>query len=118
VIDLTIPEVAAALQVSVRTVRREIDAGRLAAVKVRRLVRIPPHELDAYRSRQRIHACPSAATAKAGKLEFSTLGVGLAARLGPGRMRSTSSGSPATGSPIIELAARRGTASRKRSSAG
>ena len=76
--DLTIPEVAAALQVSTRTVRREIDAGNLVAVKVRRLVRIPPHELDAYRSRQRLRQCQSTSAAiRGGSISRSSQGDAL-----------------------------------------
>jgi len=53
---LTIQEVADRLRVSVRTVEREIAAGKLRAVKVRRLTRILEPELQGYISR----ACLSA----------------------------------------------------------
>jgi excisionase family DNA binding protein len=53
---LTIQEAADRLRVSVRTVEREIAAGKLRAFKVRRLTRIPEPELQGYISR----ACLSA----------------------------------------------------------
>lgn len=45
---LTIPEVAALLKVTKQTVRREIDAGRLGYVKVRRTIRIPASAYTSY----------------------------------------------------------------------
>ena len=44
---LTIPQAAATLQVSARTLRRLVDAGALPAVRVGRLVRIDPADLAA-----------------------------------------------------------------------
>jgi len=45
---LTIKEVAATLGASVKTVRREIDAGELPAVRIGRLIRVRPVDLRAY----------------------------------------------------------------------
>jgi excisionase family DNA binding protein len=45
---LTVREAAARLSVNERTIRREIHAGRLPALKVAGAVRIDPDELEAY----------------------------------------------------------------------
>lgn len=45
---LKLPEVAKRLRVSKRTLEREIERGRLAAVKIGRSVRIAPAALAAY----------------------------------------------------------------------
>lgn len=45
---LTIPDVAAYLQVSQKTVRRSIEAGDLPAAKLGALWRIRPTDLDDY----------------------------------------------------------------------
>lgn len=45
---LTIPEVAAALRVSRRTVEREIAAHRIRVVRIGRRVLVTAKELDAY----------------------------------------------------------------------
>jgi excisionase family DNA binding protein len=45
---LTLDEVAKLLKVHVKTVRREIDAGRLASVKVRRSIRVTASEFAKY----------------------------------------------------------------------
>ena len=116
---LTIAEAATRLRVSLRTLKREIAEGAIATVTIRGCVRILAADLDAYlNARRRTHPCPSVATAKAGRPECSTWGIGLSARLGPGRTRSSTSAAPAPPSPIVELAAHRATRSRKRSTAG
>jgi excisionase family DNA binding protein len=45
---LTIDDVARALGVSTRTVRRWIQSGQLVAHRIRRVVRIAPADLDAF----------------------------------------------------------------------
>jgi excisionase family DNA binding protein len=45
---LTIDEVAQALGVSTRTVRRWIKSGQLVAHRMRRMVRIAPADFDAF----------------------------------------------------------------------
>jgi excisionase family DNA binding protein len=45
---LTVPEVADSLQVSIRTIRREIASGRLSVIRISRLIRISPAALAAY----------------------------------------------------------------------
>lgn len=115
---LTYAAAAELAGVSVRTIKREVADGRLVPVRIRGCVRILASDLQAYLETRRAPACPSDVTAKAGKRACSTLGVGLAELLGPGRTRSSSSAAPATGSTIVELAGHRATASRKRSSAG
>ncbi|MBX3704006.1 MAG: helix-turn-helix domain-containing protein [Steroidobacteraceae bacterium] len=55
---LTLDEVAEYLQCSVRTIRREIGAGRLRAVRIRHLTRIDPADLAAYIAGQRERAWP------------------------------------------------------------
>jgi excisionase family DNA binding protein len=45
---LTPSEVADQLQVSLRTVRRLIDTGKISALRVGRLIRIRPAALEAY----------------------------------------------------------------------
>lgn len=53
---LTIGEVATRLRLSVRTVRRKIDAGEIEAVKVGVLVRIAPEAVLAYKQMLRTTA--------------------------------------------------------------
>lgn len=45
---LTLPQVAARLQVSLSTVRRLITAGSLKAVRIGRSLRVRPEDLAAY----------------------------------------------------------------------
>lgn len=54
---LTLREVAGALQVSERTIRRLINQGDLAGFKVgdRGQVRVKSEDLEAYLERQRVH---------------------------------------------------------------
>lgn len=70
---LTIDAVAAMLDVSPRTVQREIDAGAISTVRVRRLVRIDADEAQAYIARQtntrRSPPCPSTSAATAGTID-------------------------------------------------
>jgi excisionase family DNA binding protein len=61
---LTLSEAATRLRVSPSTVRREIADGRLAAVRVRRRILVSPAAIEQY-----LAACPSAATATAGRSE-------------------------------------------------
>lgn len=117
-LPLTYAQAAACVGVSVRTIKREVADGHLVPVRIRGCVRILASDLQTYLQARRIPACPSDDTAKDGRLASSTLGVGLAALLGPGRTRSSSSAAPATASTIVELAEHRATRSRKRSSAG
>jgi excisionase family DNA binding protein len=55
---LTLREVADALQVSERTIRRLVDRGDLSGFKVgdRGQVRVKCEDLEAYLERQRVHA--------------------------------------------------------------
>jgi len=55
---LTLREVADALQVSERTIRRLVNRGDLAGFKVgdRGQVRVKSEDLEAYLERQRVHA--------------------------------------------------------------
>jgi excisionase family DNA binding protein len=48
----TLDEVAAMLKVSIKTVRRLIDDGKLKAIKIRGQLRIKQSDLDDYLSRQ------------------------------------------------------------------
>ena len=66
---LTPSAFAAQLQVSARTVRREIADGRLAAVRIRGLLRIEPAEAARYIAAAREAACQSGGTATDGKFE-------------------------------------------------
>jgi excisionase family DNA binding protein len=45
---LNVPEVADRLQVSIRTIRREIAQGRLRVLRIGRLIRITPAALETY----------------------------------------------------------------------
>lgn len=45
---LTVTEVAETLSISEKTVRRLIDAGELPVIKLGRLVRIDPRDLDRF----------------------------------------------------------------------
>ena len=70
---LTIDAVAAMLDVSPRTVQREIDAGAISTVRVRRLVRIDAAEAQAYIARQttrKKQPCPSTSAVTAGIIDF------------------------------------------------
>lgn len=70
---LTIDAIAAMLDVSPRTVQREIDAGAIATVRVRRLVRIDADEAQAYIARQttrRSPPCPSTNAVIAGTIDY------------------------------------------------
>jgi len=70
---LTIEALAAMLDVSPRTVQREIDAGAISTVRVRRLVRIDDDEAKAYIARQttrRSPPCPSTSAATAGTIDY------------------------------------------------
>jgi len=62
---LTLQEAAARLRVSTRTVKREIAAGRLQSVRIRRLVRVPEASLRVYLAT----ACRSANETTVGKSE-------------------------------------------------
>lgn len=64
---LTLRDAARALQVSERTLRREIADGRLRAVRLRSLYRIRPEDLATYLAEHA--ACPSATSATAGKFD-------------------------------------------------
>lgn len=66
---LTLAQVANRLQVSARTVRREIDDGRLPAARVRGIMRIDPADLAVYFEEQKA-ACRSAATEIAGRSDY------------------------------------------------
>jgi excisionase family DNA binding protein len=50
---LTLAQVAEHLQCSDRTVRREIAAGRLAAIRIRGMLRVAPDDLAVYLSRSK-----------------------------------------------------------------
>jgi len=116
---LTIAEVAAHLRVSDRTVKREIAAGELKAIRIRGCIRIAPSDLDTYLHKRRITpSCPSDVTAKAGRRVSGTLGVRLKELLGPGRTRSSSSVVSVRDSKIVALDDHRSTRLRKRSSGG
>ena len=111
--DLTVEECAASAKVSPKTIRREIKDGRLKAAPIRGCIRIRREDWEEYRRQ-----CRSENTAEAGKFEFNTAGLDLAKLLGPGRTRSRSSASCASGSRIVSLDERRATRSRKPSRAG
>ena len=113
---LTLHEAAARARVSIKTLGREIAAGKLSVLRIRGCTRILAADLDAYLTSAR--RCLSAATAPNSRPECSSLGVGLAALLGlDGTLRS-GRGATARRSTIIALDARRPTASKKPSSAG
>ena len=57
-LPISLPEAAAMLRVSPRTIQREIDDGRLSAVKIRRTWRIDPAEFQRYRETL---SCPTVA---------------------------------------------------------
>ena len=61
---LTLREIAESLQVSERTIRRLVNRGDLAGVKVgdRGQVRVKSEDLEAYLERQRVHADGQTAT--------------------------------------------------------
>jgi excisionase family DNA binding protein len=50
---LTFADVAEQLQVSLRTVRRLVDAGELAVIRIGRAVRIDPRDLERFLAGQR-----------------------------------------------------------------
>lgn len=50
---LTYADVAAQLQVSLRTVRRLADAGELAVIRIGRAVRVDPRDLERFLAGQR-----------------------------------------------------------------
>lgn len=54
---LTIDEAAYALRVSPRTVRRQIAAGALTPVRIGRLIRIAPEDLDHFIADGKSHKC-------------------------------------------------------------
>lgn len=103
---LTLPAAADALGLSRRTLEREIAAGRLAVVQIRRAVRVAQSDIDGYiqRSRRyRMPACPSENVVTFGtsvsRSPASALSAALDAAL-PGRTRSRSKHrSAATTSP-------------------
>lgn len=99
--------------VSERTVRREISAGRITPVRVRRRVTITRAELERYQ-RENL-ACQSDATDEAGRYDLPSLGDPLAELLEHRRqMRKAGSGAPAKGSNVVPLDSRRVTQSAKR----
>ena len=104
----TIEQCAKKADVSVSTIKRDILEGKLVATRIRSRVRIAAQDWEDYKKK-----CRSVPTEEAGKFGFNTLGVGLAARLGATRTPRNTSGASSSRSPIIELAARRGTPSRK-----
>jgi excisionase family DNA binding protein len=105
---LTIEQCAKLADVSVSTIKRDILEGKLVPTRIRGAVRIAPQDWEEY-----LRKCRSVPTVEAGKFGFNTLGVGLAARLASTATRRSTSGGSSSRSPIIELAARRGTPSRK-----
>lgn len=66
---LTIHEVADLLRASPRTVDREIAAGRLGIVRIRRRRLIEAAELDRYIAENRVRECQSDSVAIAGKFD-------------------------------------------------
>ena len=113
---LAIPQAAAEIGVSAKTLRREIADGRIPIVRARSRVLVLRSDLTAYLEARR--KCQSAATVAPGKPAFSPPGRGLAELLRLARTRSSGRGAPAGGSRIIVLAERRPIHSKKRSSAG
>lgn len=59
---LTLREVAEALQVSEKTIRRLVSRGELVGFKVgdRGQLRVKSEDLEAYLERQRVHVCSQA----------------------------------------------------------
>lgn len=112
---LTIGEAAQRLGVSTRTVRREIAAGRLVVIKIRGCVRIASEDLDQYIRGSR---CQSVATVEDMRPAYSLPADDLADLLGLTATRRSGRRAPDSGSMIVELAERRATRSRRRSTAG
>lgn len=71
---LTISDAARELQVSERTIRREIADGRLRAVRLRSLYRIRPEDWQAYLATQPA-ACPSDKSATDGRFASALAAV-------------------------------------------
>lgn len=113
---LDIPAAAATLDVSERTIRREIAAGRLAVVKIRGRIKLHPAELSRYITDNT--TCRSAAEAPASKSACSLPVVGLRELLRIDGMRRSSRPAIASESQIIALAERRASGSKKPSNAG
>lgn len=109
----TLQECADKVRVSVKTLQRDVAAGRLVTTRIRGRVRIAPSDWEAY-----LKQCRSVATVRDGKSEFSTGGAGLAKLLRLDRTPFRSRGGSGSVPQIVELDARRATASKKRSSAG
>ena len=113
---LDIPAAAATLDVSERTVRREIAAGRLAVVKIRGRIKLHPAEITRYIAANT--TCRSAAEAPATKSACSLPVVGLRELLRIGATRRSSRLATASESQIIAVADRRASGSTKPSSVG
>lgn len=109
----TFAELAARVDVSEKTLKRDAAEGKLVTTRIRGRVRIAPQDWEDYLQR-----CRSAATARDGKSEFSTAGVGLAKLLRLDKTPLRLKAGSASGSTIIELDERRATRSKKQSSAG
>jgi excisionase family DNA binding protein len=109
----TVEQVAAKLDVSPKTIRREIAAGKLVPTRIRSAVRIAPADFEEYKK-----ACRSVATARDGKYDFSTGDVDLAGLLRLDQMHSSSKrhggGRQTTPAQVVPLRTR----SRKLSTAG
>jgi excisionase family DNA binding protein len=89
---LTLPEVAEHLSCSVRTVEREIAAGRLPVLRVRGLRRVDPGDLAAYLAQSRRVQCQSASDTSDGKSEYrSAMVAALSALSQPEPPRPTRS---------------------------
>lgn len=118
----TLAQAAERLNVSIKTVRREIADGRLKVTPVRGCDRIDQLDLESYKREQRRAReetrCQSVAMEKDGKSAFSLPGSALAKLLGIAATPSSSNESSGEGSPIVSLEERRATRSRKPSHAG
>lgn len=110
---LTIEDCAKLGRVSARTIRREIAAGKLSAKRLRGKVIILPAAWEEY-----LQQCPSVATVRDTRQEYSLPVDDLADLLNLTGTRRNGRRAPAQGSRIVELAAHRATRSRRPSTAG
>ena len=113
---LDIAAAAASLDVSERTIRREIAAGRLAVVKIRGRIKLHPAEISRYIAANT--TCRSAAEEPITKSACSLPVVGLRELLRIDGTRRSLRHAIASESQIIALAERRASGSKKPYNAG
>jgi excisionase family DNA binding protein len=80
---MTLDAAARHLQVSPRSVRREIAQGKLTAIRVRNRLRIREEDLQAYLDAQKEKPCPSVSVASVTRSELVSVADSVSRKLSP-----------------------------------